>query len=145
MLHYQGLAIGIRRVRSYATFISIRMILDMHTLTRTLIFLLWYFKVFKNFPDSFNFILFKNLLLYVWLLFVCPWKRQILYCSHLFLKILIFHFFPTNYFVNSFPGLWPLANLRCQWENKLKWLRVYMSFLWFYDKIIKNPYIRTII
>ena len=40
-------------------------ILDMHTLTRTLIFSLWLFKV-SSFLNYFNFKLPKNLLLYIW-------------------------------------------------------------------------------
>ena len=36
------------------------------------------FKSFQNLSDSQNFILFKNLMLYIWPLFVCPWKRQVL-------------------------------------------------------------------
>ena len=44
-----------------STFIGRCMILDI------------FFLIFQNFSGSFNFVLFKNLLLYV-----CPWKRHIL-------------------------------------------------------------------
>ena len=59
--------VGVRQLGYVAyvrtpTFIGVRMILDMFTLTGILIFSLWFFKVFK----VFNFILFKNLLLYIW-------------------------------------------------------------------------------
>ena len=41
-------------------------------------------------------------------LFVCPWKRLIPYCLHLFLKNFIFQFF--KYLIN----VTALANLGCQ-------------------------------
>ena len=47
------------------TFIGIRMILDMCTLTRTFIIFPYDFLKFY-FSGSYNFILFKNLLLYIW-------------------------------------------------------------------------------
>ena len=67
------------------TFIAICMILDMHTLTRTLIF-----KVFKIFLFLlFWFWFFKNLMLYTWpLIYLFLLGRDIfftaLYCLHLF-------------------------------------------------------------
>ena len=45
-------------------FIGIHMIWDMHTMTCTVIFSLCLFEGFKKFSGSYNFILFKNLLLY---------------------------------------------------------------------------------
>ena len=54
-------------------------------LTHMLIFPCNFLKFSKLFKTGFsNFILFKNLLLYVWtLIFFFPWKRQISYCLHL--------------------------------------------------------------
>ena len=70
------------------------MILDMRTLTRTLIFSLWFFKVSKIFlvliilyclkPYCYIF----DLKLFVW-----HWKRHIFHCLHLFERNLIFQFF----------------------------------------------------
>ena len=48
---------------STPTFIGVRMILNMSTLTRTLIFSFWFFQIFQNLSGSYNFILFKNLLI----------------------------------------------------------------------------------
>ena len=50
LIHTQHSAIGVPCVYMYTpTFIGIRMILDMRTLTCTLIFSMWSFKVFKTF------------------------------------------------------------------------------------------------
>ena len=49
-----------------STFIDAHLILDVHTFTHTLIFFPMIFSKFKNFSGSYNFILFKNLLLYIW-------------------------------------------------------------------------------
>ena len=62
----EGFTIGIRRLHTYAHFFPI------------------IFQSVQNFSDSHNFILLKNLLIYIWSLFVCCWKKQILYCWHLF-------------------------------------------------------------
>ena len=45
----QGSTIGYVACVRTPTLISVHMILDMRTLTRTLTFSLWFFKVFKNF------------------------------------------------------------------------------------------------
>ena len=48
------------------TIIGVCMILYMRTLTRTVIFSSWFFKVFKNFLVLIILYCFKNLLLYIW-------------------------------------------------------------------------------
>ena len=55
------------------TFIGVGMMLEVRKLTRTLIF-----------SQDFLKNLLKNLLQYILPLFVCPWKRHILYCLDLF-------------------------------------------------------------
>ena len=62
-------------------FIGVCMILDMRTLTGTLISSLWFFKVLEIFQILKILYCFET---YCYMfLFVCPW-RQILYCLHLF-------------------------------------------------------------
>ena len=99
------------------TFIGVHMISDISTLTRTLNFSLWFFKVFKIFLVLIIFLLFKNLLLYVWSL---PLEETYSSLFTFLLKKPYFSMFHTNYSVNIFPYLRALANLECQEENKLK-------------------------
>ena len=72
------------------SFIGVPMILDMRTLTSTLILSLWCFNVLKIFLVLIILYYLKTYLTFN--LFVCPWKRQILYCLHLFQKTLFFNF-----------------------------------------------------
>ena len=63
------------------TFIGVHMISDISTLTRTLNFSLWFFKVFKIFLVL---IIFYCLKTCCFMFDLCPWKRQILHCLHFF-------------------------------------------------------------
>ena len=77
-------------------------------------------------------------------LFVCPWKRHSLLFTFV-LKKPCFSIFHINYLINISPYLRALANLGCQKENELKQLCICTSSSEFYYKIMKKPYIRTII
>ena len=104
------------------TFIGVSMISDISTLTQTLIFSLWFFKVFK---------IFLVLIIYMYCLKTYCFIFDL---SFIFLSLketdsLLFTFllkkpylsmFHTNYLINTFPYLRALANLGCQEENKLK-------------------------
>ena len=70
------------------------MILDRRTLTHMLISSQWLFKVSKIFLVPYNFILFESLLLYIWplILFLFPWKWQLLYWLHCLKETLFFNF-----------------------------------------------------
>ena len=67
---------------------------------------------FQIFSGAGNFILFKNLVLYIWPLFVLGTDR-----SDRFLNVSVFR---TDYLITISLCLWALANLECQQENKLK-------------------------
>ena len=90
--------VGVRQLGYVAyvrmpTFIGVRMILDMFTLTGILIFSLWFFKVFK----VFNFILFKNLLLYIWpLIYLFVLGRDIFFTAYICFKETFFYNFSYN-------------------------------------------------
>ena len=72
------------------TFIGVRMILDMGTLTRTLNFP-HHFLQFSNFLVLIISYCQKRTAIYLnFNVFICPWKRHILYCLHLFQRNLIF-------------------------------------------------------
>ena len=80
---HQGLTVGLRLVLT-PNFIGVRMILDMCTLTRTRIFSLWFFEVYKTFLVRIILYCLKVTAIHsTFNLFVCPWRRQILYCLHL--------------------------------------------------------------
>ena len=63
------------------TFIGVHMISDINALTWTLIFSLWFFKVFEIFLVL---IILYCLKTCCSIFDLCPWKRQILHCLHFF-------------------------------------------------------------
>ena len=82
------------------TFIGVNMILDMRPLTRALIFSLWFF---IHFSDSCNFILFKNLLLYIWpFIYLFVHGRDRFFTAYnCFKETLYFSIFHTNYLIKN--------------------------------------------
>ena len=82
------------------TFVGVRMILGIRTLTLTLIFFLWFYKVLKTFLVLITLHCLKAYccIFALWL-FVCSWKRQILYC---FVYCLFFPFTLNNFIFQFF-------------------------------------------
>ena len=96
------------------TFIDVRMILDMCTLTRTLIFSLWFDKVFKIFQVLIILNCLKSYCYIFELQFICLSLEETTSLLFTFaLNKLYFPFFHTNYLINIYPYLRALANLGC--------------------------------
>ena len=96
------------------TFIDVRMILDMCTLTRTLIFSLWFYKVFKIFQVLIILNCLKSYCYIFDLQFICLSLEETTSLLFTFaLNKLYFPFFHTNYLINIYPYLRGLANLGC--------------------------------
>ena len=91
--YHQVSTIGVRGIRTYA-YIYWRTHDFRYAHVDTSFHFFLNFWRFENFSHSHNLILFKKLLLCICFfgLFACPWKRQILYCIHLFKKTLFFNF-----------------------------------------------------
>ena len=82
-----------------------------------------------------------NLLLYIcFLIYLLVLARDRFFTVYICLKKSYFPISHENYLINISPYLRELANLGCQLENKL--LSEYMTFLSFYYKIMKKPYMR---
>ena len=114
-LYQQGLTIDYIAYVCTPNFIGVRIILDMCTLTRTLIFSLLFFKVFEIFLVLITLYCLKlNALYLTFNLFACPWKRQDSLLYIFVLKKPYFSFFLRNYLINISSYLIALANLRCQ-------------------------------
>ena len=98
-----------------STFVGIHMILDIRTLTPTLIFPSE-FESFQNFCGSYNFILFKNILRCIWTLtYLLVFGRDRFFTVYIcFKETPYFSIFHTNYLINISPNLRALISLQCQ-------------------------------
>ena len=108
-------------------FIGARMILDMRTFTRMLVFYL-FFKVSKIFLVLIILYCLKAYCYIFDLQFICLALED---TDSLLFKFVLkkpyFSNFYTNYLINIYPYLRALSNLECQYENKLKWLCICKS------------------
>ena len=134
----QGSAIGVHCVHTYAYVFRVRIILDMHMLTCTLIFPPQFLKVFNFFLI---FIILYCLKTYCYIFDLClSLKEKVFLLFRSVFKKPCFSLFHTNCLINISPYLRPLPSLGCQRENKLKQFCICLSFSLVYHKIIKYNY-----
>ena len=130
-------------------------ILDIRTLHVRSFFSLWFSKFFSKlfwllylccyiwllYLLACQWVTVLNLLLYIcFLIYLLVLARDRFFTNYICLKKSYFPISHENYLINISPYLRELANLGCQLENKL--LSEYMTFLSFYYKIMKKPYMR---